>query len=214
MICGNEEAIIEQCLDSAMGAFDELSLVRAVGTKEPDSTVALAREWCERNDKKFRFQEYFNEAHFPHVDDFTAARNQSFYMARGELLLWLDCDDYLDEINCRRIRELESNTDYRGFYCPYVIDEVQGAQTMRERLIRRGSGRWKNPIHETCVITGPTCQVPQIIVRHREHEHKHQSSAARNTAILTSILSDVPRQYFYLHAELKLLGKSSESIAA
>lgn len=211
MICGNEAAAIERCLDSAALAFDELCLVRAIGTQSPDATIELAAAWCSRNGKPFRWQEYQNATpDLPHVDNFAAARNLSFSLASGDWCLWLDCDDYLDEINCRRIREAARHLEYAAYYCTYDV-ERNGAKIERERLIQRGHGRWKNAIHEICIITGEAAHCPQIVVYHSDHRAKHQSSAQRNATILSAVLDEAPRHFFYLQAELKMLGRKPES---
>src|SRR5688500_3390664 len=117
MISGNEAAIIKRCLDSAKVAFDELCLVQAIGDREGDETPQIASEWCEQNGKEYRFEKYYNEKAFQHVDNFAAARNKSFDLATGDWLLWLDCDDYLDEINCLRIREAVKIAEHDALYC-------------------------------------------------------------------------------------------------
>lgn len=207
MICGNEETVILRCLESAKESFDELCLVSAVGSQAKDKTLYVAEKWCAENGKDFKGGHYWNAADFPHVDDFGAARNLSFSMATGDWILWLDCDDYLDAINCARIREAVKvvGPEVNGIFAQYLV-EKNGAVIVRERLIRRGFGRWKNPIHETCVVEGVKIDCPQIQVFHGDHRHKHESSSARNAAILARTLEDAPRHYFYLHSELKTLG--------
>jgi hypothetical protein len=227
MIAGNEASIIARCLDSAASAFDKLCLVQAVGEASADDTLDIARAWCIENKKDYTLGTYRNKSYpdrakLQHVDDFAAARNLSFDLAFSaetpDWILWLDCDDYLDELNCRRIREAvrTAPADWNGLFCSYLI-EKHGAVIQRERLIRTGKGRWKNAIHETCVIEGGptrTGQCPQIEVYHSDHSAKHGSSAARNLAILERVLEDAPRHYFYLHAELKMLGKKEEAVRA
>ncbi len=209
MICGNEESIILRCLDSAREAFDELCLVSAVGNRDEDRTLYIAEKWCGENGKGFKADRYRNSIDFPHVDDFGAARNRSFNLATGDWIMWLDCDDYMDAINCARVREAVATVDddTNGIFTKYIV-ERQGGVISRERLIRRGCGRWKNPIHETCVVTGKTLDCPQIEVFHSDHNHKHESSALRNASILRRTIEDAPRHYFYLHCELKMLKDS------
>lgn len=208
MIAGNEESVILRCLESAKDAFDELCLVSAIGNQAEDKTLYVAEKWCAENGKDFKGGRYTNFLDLPHVDDFGAARNQAFDLASGDWLLWLDCDDYLDEINAARIREAVRTDvigpEVNGILARYLI-EKQGAEISRERLIRRGFGRWKNPIHETCEVQGVSLDCPQIKVFHSDHKHKHESSAARNAAILRRTIQDAPRHYFYLHCELKTL---------
>jgi hypothetical protein len=226
MIAGNEAAIIRRCLDSAAGAFDRLCLVQAVGEATADDTLNIAWRWCVENNKGYSVDVYRNKTPgLKHIDDFAAARNKSFnlvplYSSRVDWVLWLDCDDYLDELNCRRIREAVRTApeDWKGIFCSYLI-EKQGGVIPRERLIRvlpgRGpAGRWKNPVHETCFIDGPAGQCPQIEIFHSDHSAKHQSAATRNLTILERVLEDAPRHYFHLHTELKMLGRKPEAIAA
>jgi glycosyltransferase involved in cell wall biosynthesis len=51
MICGNEEAVILNCLESAKTAFEELCLVRAIGDQTADGTLDIAAKWCSENGK-------------------------------------------------------------------------------------------------------------------------------------------------------------------
>jgi tetratricopeptide (TPR) repeat protein len=221
MIAGNEASVIIRCLESAAGAFDKLCLVQAVGEQGPDNTLLLARKWCRTNGKAFKREIYENKiAGLQHVDDFAAARNLAFSLDDGRAVdgdwqLWLDCDDYLDDLNCRRIREAvrTAPADWNGIFCSYLI-ERQGGVIPRERLIRAGKGYWKNPVHETCVIDGPAGNCPQIEVFHSDHSAKHQSSAARNLTILERVLEDAPRHYFHLHTECKMLGRKEEAVRA
>jgi len=227
MICGNEESVILKCLESAKSAFDELCLVQAIGEQEEDDTFKVAWKWCLDNKKRFRFGIYRNKvAGLKHVDDFGAARNQSFELAlsqrahrnstASDWLLWLDCDDYLDDINCGRIREAVATCpdQWNALFCRYRV-ESEGAVISRERLIRAcGRPRWKNAVHETCTIEGKTGDCPQIEVFHADHTAKHESSAARNLSILTRVTQDAGRHHFYLHTDLKTMGRSEESLRA
>lgn len=206
MICGNEEGVILRCLESAKDSFDELCLVSAIGNQTADKTLYTAEKWCAENGKDFKGGHYYNAHDLPHVDDFGAARNQAFSMATKDWQFWLDCDDYLDTINCARIREAVCivDPDTNGIYARYHTDKNSG-EIIRERLFRRGFGRWKNPIHETCEIRGKSLDCPQIKVIHGDHRHKHKSSAERNAVILRRTLEHAPRHVFYLHTELKML---------
>ena len=80
------------------------------------------------NGKEIRLDTYKNSHPFPHVDNFAAARNQSFDLAAGDWILWLDCDDYLDPINCERIREAVSICEHDAIFCTYKV-EKEGAAT-------------------------------------------------------------------------------------
>src|SRR5690606_35046613 len=46
---------------------------------------------------------------------------------------------------------------------------------------------------------------------HADHRAKDKSSAARNARILSRVIEDAPRHYFYLHCELKMLGSKEDA---
>jgi len=60
------------------------------------------------NAKTLRIVEEFGGRlfHFPWIDDFSAARNESLRHARGQWIFWMDSDDTIDEENGRKLREL------------------------------------------------------------------------------------------------------------
>ena len=78
MIVKNEAHQLGACLADAQPVVDEIVVV---DTGSDDRTVAVAREYGAR------------VFHFPWMDDFAAARNESIRQARGEYILWLDADD-------------------------------------------------------------------------------------------------------------------------
>lgn len=214
MICGNEEAIIERCLESAKGAFDELCLVRAIGENQADGTIKRATEWCKKNGKLLSSAEYTNKIPgLDHVDDFAAARNLSFELACSDWQLWLDCDDVLDIANCAGLRELAEEGRADAFAVMYA--KPGGGNCLRERLIKRGKGRWKNRIHETCQIEGELVSDDSIQVMHTSPGNKHGSSHMRNLRLLNIALEDAPRHLFYQHEEqYRLAMKGDTSLVA
>lgn len=203
MIAGNEAAVILRCLDSAKNAFDELCLVKAIGAQHEDKTLILAFDWCELHGKEFKAAVYLNQIpELPHVDDFGAARNKSFSLATGDWQLWLDCDDILTPESCRSLRTATvADPEVDAYLTPYT--KPGGSTCPRERLIRRGSGVWKNRIHETCVIaSGRTCLDNEAVVYHAPVVGHAKDSHPRNKRLLEIGLADADRHLFYLHEEL------------
>jgi tetratricopeptide (TPR) repeat protein len=81
MIVRDEEAMLPGCLAGAAGLVDEIVVV---DTGSADGTPALAGAHGAR------------VFHFPWVDDFAAARNESLRHATGEWILYLDADERLE----------------------------------------------------------------------------------------------------------------------
>lgn len=212
MICGNEEAVILDCLESARGAFDELCLVRAIGSLTPDRTEQLAEEWCAKNGRRFLFRDYHNQVDLPHVDHFGNARNLSFKLATRDWCLWLDCDDQLNTETSLQIVDAVQTTGlkYNSVHCTYRL-VTGGGDIQRERLIRNGQGCWSGAIHETCLVEGEVLRRPDIVILHRDHKHKDNESSKRNVVLLEKTVESAHRHFFYLAIDLKNLGRKEEA---
>jgi len=99
LICGNEEEIINRCLDSVFTVTDRVIVVRAIGSKTPDNTLRIAQE---RGCITGEYRNSIATRSWPFVDDFAAARNMSFALAIDQpeppdWLMWMDCDDVLED---------------------------------------------------------------------------------------------------------------------
>lgn len=208
IITGNEEAHILGLLDSFAAAFDELSLVRALGAATPDSTLDLARGWCQARGVPLVFSEYQNAPAalaWPHVDDFAAARNQAFAQATGDWLFWADCDDTIDDAPALRAALTAAAPETVLLRFPYNVPQV-ATVTQRERAIRRESfqagRRWQWPVHENLLIMPGdkfiNCASPSWI--HRP-TGKKAGGEKRNLRLLSHALRDAPAHYYYCHQE-------------
>ena len=89
VITGNCERDVERFLDTFKPHFDEVVMVRAVGSQTPDNTLYMAAE------RGCVIGEYKNppDNDWPHVDDFAAARNASAALCTGDWIVWADMDD-------------------------------------------------------------------------------------------------------------------------
>lgn len=207
IIAGNESAHIVRMLDSFAAAFDELSLVRAIGTATPDNTAGLAAQWCADNSKAYLFSDYANhpQSQFSHVDDFAAARNQAFAQGTGDWLLWADCDDTCTDAKLVRVLAADAAPDVVMLRFPYSIPQ-NGKITSRERLIRRGTfakgRRWHWPVHENLLIhEGDKWEAHDAPVWVHEPSGDKAGGDKRNLRILTAALREAPSNYYYCHQE-------------
>lgn len=219
IITGNEHDHIGRMLDSFSAAFDQLSMVRAIGATEPDATEQIARDWCSRNGKDFVFSDYKNEpatANWLHVDNFANARNQSFAQATGDWLMWADCDDLCsDAKKLRNIIEL-TPPDVVMMRFPYWIPQV-ATNTQRERIIRnqtfKGGRQWMWSVHENLlVLSGDKYQERDEISWIHQPTGKKAGGEKRNLQILTNALKDAPTNYYYCHQEHFHLWNTKQAI--
>ena len=218
MIAGNEAGVIDRALKSAFSVTDTVVVVRATGGQTPDQTLDVARQ------RGCIVGEYRNSpatASWPFVDDFAAARNESFRLgadAGADWLMWLDCDDYLPEGMGETIRTACADTKEEWILAEYVLPQ-HGKTVMRERLFRTGTAAWYNGVHEKCIPVAEDSEKESLKVRVRKDikiihapEAGKSGSQERNINILRWRYQEAQHLAFYLHYEYNLLGKREEAV--
>ena len=96
MIVKNEEKILDRCLDSLQGIYDELIIV---DTGSVDNTKDIAHKYT---DKVYDFE---------WCDDFSAARNYAFSKCTMDYIYTADADEVLDQENRVKFVNLMSVID-------------------------------------------------------------------------------------------------------
>lgn len=148
-IAGNCEGYIQRFIECFKLLTPHIYIVRACGSRDPDKTLEIAAEMgC-------KTAEYKNaEAHqfWDHVDNFGAARQMATDMAEAdghEWLIWADTDDILEPESANIIREHLRTTapTTRLALIPYRLTN-NGLNLLRERIWRRGTAKWADPVHE------------------------------------------------------------------
>jgi FkbM family methyltransferase len=203
VITGNCERDVTRFLDAFKPYFDEVVMVRAVGSQTPDNTLYMAAE------RGCVIGEYKNtpDNDWPHVDNFAAARNASAALCTGDWIVWADMDDTAEGLE--HLRELleKMPPGHDILRCPYVVGEQGVVANYRERAWRNnGKHEWKNALHENLVrIDGkeaPQAQTDRVRIIHAPRTDR-DCSQDRNLRILESI-PDADRTHshtFYLMTE-------------
>ena len=184
-ITGNCEQDVERWLDSFQPWVDEIVMVRAVGNQKADRTLEIAK------DRGCVVGEYRNKKDWPHVDDFSAARNAALDIATGDWCMWADMDDLCEGGENIRALVESAHPDQWLISCPYIVSEQGVIANYRERLWRNnGKFRWVNAIHEnlwpTAPMPRPAMPTDALRIIHRPGEHKG-CTQDRNLRILESI---------------------------
>jgi len=211
MIVKNEESTIERCLNSTQDVCDEIIIV---DTGSTDRTKEIL--------KSFPKVKIFD---FTWVEDFAAARNESFRHATSDLMFWLDADDVLKEKDVQILRKYKSTPlnqladCYVGKY-QYSHDSYDNVLTtlMRERIFKRSPLiKWKYKIHE-CIPLNCFRKVENtdFEVHHYKTAPQIQRSEGRNLRILKACVDDpserCPRYEFYYAKELAIVRKYDEAV--
>jgi glycosyltransferase involved in cell wall biosynthesis len=226
VIAGNVERHIGRFLDHFQGVADEVIVVRAIGNQEPDGTLAIsAHRGCrsgEYTNDQFKAKREGNKgtikdsSQWPHVDDFAAARNKACDMATGDWLMWADTDDVITPDSIAQIKALlpQIPDHVDGVLMRYVIPE-DGVINWRERIWRKGSARWENPIHECLKFRDGANHMrfegAEIV---HASEKRSASRDERNLRILESIPEDkrTISQHFHVFQSLIALDRDAEAI--
>jgi hypothetical protein len=214
IIAGNVEHWMPRFLDSFQPLFDEVIVVRAIGNQTPDATRDIAL------DRGCIVAEYHNKpehADWPHVDDFAAARNLSFKLATGDYIAWADTDDVyggtIEQWQALRKRIAVERPDVVTL--PYVVPEDQLC-ILRERIVRRDSGKWASAIHEHW--ESPPGNIRVIVQEAPEWHHATHKDRTPNNERNLRILQSIPENEltmfhrFHLWQSLRFEGRIREAL--
>ncbi|MEL7564890.1 MAG: glycosyltransferase family 2 protein [Dehalobacterium sp.] len=203
MIVKNEEEILARCLDTAKDLVDEINIV---DTGSTDRTVEIAQQYTDR------------VFHFEWINNFAAARNESFKYATKDYILYLDADDVLLEADRAKLKKLKKtldpSVDSVSMYYDAGTDEF-GNVTMRyrrNRLVKREKNfKWRGDCHQYLEVYGKIIN-SDIAVTHKKIRH----AVGRTVSIYTNKIArgDVfsPRDYFYYGNELRENSRYEEAI--
>jgi len=204
-IVGNEEMVIERFIRSFAPAVDFFCFTIATGNTQPDRTGEIISRVCDEIGVPFARSEYRNAAPFPHVDDFSAARNVSWNEAvktGADYLMWADADDLLAEGSPDEIRKAAYSGSHDLFIIPYHV-RGDSQIVMRERLVKNeGFSFWRYPIHEQLAFSRDTTyqSLKEAKFIHAPLPGKTGSSD-RNLNILKKSIESAGRDYYYIQVE-------------
>ena len=206
MIVKNEELVLERCLESIKDLMDEIIII---DTGSNDSTKEIAFRYT---DKVYDFE---------WVDDFAAARNESFSHATMDYIYVADADEVLDDENRKRFRILKEallpEIDIVQMYYRNQLDNGTAYnfdKEYRPKLYKRlRKFEWTEPVHEMVRLE------PVIYDSDIEIEHRPVSNhAGRDFGVFIKHYSSGMRLSKRLHhmyaMELYISGKDDDFIPA
>lgn len=216
IIARDEEKQLPRLLASIEGAFDQVVLL---DTGSEDRTVKVFEDWVAAEAER---QPHFRARidSFTWRDDFAAARAAADELLDTDWNVWADCDDELRNATALRGVAAQLAPDVMGaiFGYEYIHDQHGNVACYlkRERLVRRGAGRWAGRVHEAQTIEGILTDVPPDIACwiHRPLAGKPDSNE-RNRRILTAWLEDEPdnpRVLGYLGTEELVRGEPANAL--
>ena len=189
LIVKNEAEVLERCIKSFEGAYDELIVC---DTGSTDDSINIVR----RLGGRIVISSTWN--------GFADARQKSFDFCTSDYILWCDADDVLRAGDQHKIRHVV-NLDQAEVY--FFTRCVRGNFPEREMLIKRGCGKWIRNIHEEFernpgvrAARAPDIHIIHSPLRYREESHD------RNIEALQSNIKQSGMDHFYLAIELQRKG--------
>ncbi|WP_019421527.1 tetratricopeptide repeat-containing glycosyltransferase family 2 protein [Paenibacillus sp. OSY-SE] len=203
MIVRNEEDTLERCLSSLANLADEIIIV---DTGSTDETKSVAQRFTDRI------------YDFAWIEDFAAARNYAFSLARMDYILWLDADDIFRERDRRKLSAfkctLDPTIDSVTMEYHLAFDEFGNvtARNRRNRLVKRANEfRWIGKVHEYLEVWGNIVN-SDIAVTHASVQHDSDRNIRIYEAALARGESLSPRDLYYFANELKDHGRYLKAI--
>lgn len=243
MIVRDEARNLAQCLGTVANYVDEIVVVDTGSTDETkqvaesfgavvvDHNVTTHPESFFLDDEatcsKFGAPPPYSG--FVALGDFSAPRNHSFSLATGDFVLWLDSDDVLE--NGGNLRSVVEDMNARGLdmamlaydYARDHLERVHYKQ-WRERIVRRGTHAWINPIHEVLLPNNPNlahARYDSLLVVHRRKNDRamipnrnYKNLLRQYAATLAAGATPDPRTLFYLGQESRyVVGHAEKAVA-
>jgi hypothetical protein len=218
IIVGNEAANIVRFLDSFQPHVDSVSVVRACGNQTPDASLDIAKA---RGCLVGEYKNANSAADWEHIDNFAAARSQSFAMAPedADWIMWADCDDLLMESAQACLQAVRGGRPVEGdvLYAPYVTS-ANGNYARRVRMVRRAAYRqWINAVHED-IEYDPAAKLTwaaELQVIHLPENNK-RNSPKRNRRILEAVpeAERTGREWWFLFKEAEVQNDLLEAMKA
>lgn len=221
IIAKNEEANIELCLSHLKPVVDEQIVI---DTGSTDRTVELAEKL---GAKVF---------HFDWIDDFSAARNFALDKAKGDWIIFLDCDEYFSEDSVTFIKDIikkyDRNKNTEALICELInLDPVTNrilstTKNSSPRIFKRKSYiRYIKRIHEILQNVKDSPINPSLIdvsdllkvfhTGYSKEAKKEKDKDERNLSLLNKEIEEIPddsKWNLYYAKQLNSAGKYEESL--
>ncbi|MCX5750144.1 MAG: glycosyltransferase [Candidatus Saganbacteria bacterium] len=195
LIVKNEAEMLKKTLPNLIETLDE---VIVVDTGSTDDTVSVVQAL---GAKVFSFS---------WCDDFSAARNESLKHAKGEWVLWIDADEYMEKEDLLKIKDLIANNktadgfQFLIYECTPFNPSRQANSYYRTKVFKNFKGfHFERPINEQLMnvsnqnINGTHCELPIYHFGNKLTADKMKEKKQRNVRIFSEAVKEHPNDPHY-----------------
>ncbi|MFT8668779.1 MAG: glycosyltransferase [Liquorilactobacillus hordei] len=208
LLVSNSINTIEKCLDSLSPLLrqisSELIIIDTVGKKDSDGSLEIAKRYTDKI------------IHFDWCNDFAAARNKGLKLAQGEWFMFIDDDEWFDDVGelIDFFRDDDENKKY--FSLTYDIHNYNNRNgksyyvSVATRCVKLNSDiKFINKIHEQLAPIYIPSKQTKVFAHHYGYvSEKNDEKVKRNEEIIEKVLKDNPQD---MHMWTQLLGGFSKS---
>ena len=187
MIVKNEEAFLDQCLESVKGIVDEIVIV---DTGSTDRTVEIA----EKHHAKIYHHAWQNS--------FSEARNYALQFVTSEWVLQLDADEVLEREDAALLKETLAVSDNFTSICVPILNYLPDGVVSKfyyRRFYKKEFAHYEGRVHNQIVVSGEAV-IKEIRLYHFGYDLSPEKMAAKHKRTLGLILKqleDEPNSIFY-----------------
>lgn len=180
MIVKNEENMLEDCLKSVQGLFDEIVIV---DTGSTDKTLEIA--------KKYNAKIH----HFKWIDDFAEARNEALKFSTGKWILYLDADERIDRDNLI-IEKLKHDLKNADENLGGIIITIESDHSNMDGSTEKHRGGYPRLFRNL--------GYPKIYFKGRVHEQITPSLMEHNLGMMSSDIKIIHERYNIPEEEMQI----------
>jgi tetratricopeptide (TPR) repeat protein len=216
LIVRDEATVLPGLLASIEGAFDQVALL---DTGSRDATAETFRGWAGREAQRHPGFSWRLED-LTWSDDFALARNTAQELLSTDWVAWADADDELTGAASLREITRRAAPDVAAFAAYYDYARSPGGGPLvdqwRIRVVRKGRGRWRYPVHEQQLVEGRVEPIDPSVTCwvHTRSHHGGRERGRRNARLLRQWLRAEPdslRALDYLGREEALAGHHDDA---
>lgn len=193
LLCSNRIDTVRRCLDSLVPILERIpsELILLDTSTDPEVPLVLA-EYTD-NITKFKW-----------VNDFSAARNETVKLAKGEWYLYIDDDEWFVELD--ELYDFFESGEYKEYGCANYIqrnfhdpDLIHYSDSWASRMIRlTPETHFESKIHEYLTPAPGKCKNLHVVANHTGYiaitQEDRERRFNRNSVLLYEMMEEEPER--------------------